>query len=75
MRIQVNISEVMLKKLDKYVELMGCSRSSLCSQFIAQGLVGWDKAFSVLEEIRDSAINDIKSSVLEDLDNDIKSDN
>lgn len=69
MRIQVNVSEAMLSKIDKYVEYMGVTRSSFCSQLIAQGLIGMDKAFEAVEELKNETVKELKNKTLEELEN------
>lgn len=51
MRIQVNLSEEMIKKLDEYATKMGISRSALCATFIGQGVLGYQKSFEVIDTI------------------------
>ena len=51
MRLHVNVNEDMLKKIDKYCGMMAVSRSALCGMLIGQGLMGFDKSFSVVEDI------------------------
>lgn len=50
MRVQVNMSDEMVKKIDDYAKTMGVSRSALCSMFIGEGVLGFDKSLSLLEE-------------------------
>lgn len=51
MRIQVIISDEMVKRIDKYAKMMGVSRSALCSVFIGQGVMGYDKTFDIVDGI------------------------
>ena len=51
MRIQVNLGDEMLKKVDSYSKLLGVTRSSLCSMLIAQGVMAYDKGFEVIDKI------------------------
>ena len=53
MRVQVNVSDDMVQRLDSYARKMGVSRSALCSVLIGQGIMGFDNAF----EMCDSSIN------------------
>lgn len=48
MRVQVNLSEEMLGKVDAYAEKMGVSRSALCALLIGQGIMSYDKSVDVL---------------------------
>ena len=51
MRIQVNVSDMMVEKIDKYAQMMGVSRSALCSMLIGQGIMGYDKAFDIMDGV------------------------
>ena len=51
MRLQVNVSEEMVKEVDRYAALMGVSRSALCSMFIGQGIMSYNKGFAMLENL------------------------
>lgn len=48
MRVQVNLSNEMVEKVDQYSRKMGVSRSSLCSVLIGQGIMSFDKSMDVL---------------------------
>lgn len=49
MRVQVNVDDEMVKKVDLYAKKMGVTRSALCSVFIGQGIMGYDKSFEILD--------------------------
>lgn len=51
MRIQVNLSDELVKKLDEYSGMMGISRSALCATFIGQGMLGYQKSFEVMDTL------------------------
>ena len=53
MRVQVNISEDMVTKVDYYARKMGVSRSALCSILVGQGIMGYDKSMDMLSVIGD----------------------
>lgn len=59
MRVQVNLSDDMVKRLDMYAELMGVSRSSLCAQFIGQAVLSYDKAYSKIDSIGETLIDEL----------------
>ena len=44
MRVQVNLSDEMVCKVDLYAKKMGVSRSALCSMLIGQGIMSYDKS-------------------------------
>ena len=50
MRIQVIMSDDMVKKVDAYAEQIGVSRSSLCATLIGQGIMGFDKAYQIIND-------------------------
>ena len=50
-RIQVNVSDEMISRLELYSKKMGISRSALCAQFIGQCVMGYDKAFDVIDNM------------------------
>lgn len=53
MRVQVNISDEMLGRVDGYARKMGVSRSALCSILIGQGIMSYDKSADLLKLIGD----------------------
>lgn len=64
MRIQVNLSNEMSERIEMYANKMGVSRSALCSVAIGQYVMSMDKAYSIVEDIGESA----KVKLLEDED-------
>ena len=69
MKLQINVSDVMVKEIDKYEEMMGVSRSALCATFIGKGIMSYNKSFEMLgsmgEKLKDSLLAEkaIKESV------------
>lgn len=53
MRVQVNLSDEMVSKVDAYARKMGVSRSALCSMLVGQGIMGYDKSMDMLSFIGD----------------------
>lgn len=53
MRIQVNLSDEMVSKVDAYASKMGVSRSALCSILVGQGIMGYDKSMDLLNILGD----------------------
>lgn len=51
MRVQVNLSDEMVEKVDFYAKQMGVSRSALCSMFIGQGVMAFNKSFDIFSSI------------------------
>ena len=54
MRIQVNLGNPLLQKVDKLAEMCGVSRSALCSMLISQGVLAYDKSFEVMDSFKES---------------------
>lgn len=53
MRVQVNLSDEMVEKVDGYARKMGVSRSALCSILVGQGIMNYDKSMDILSLIGD----------------------
>lgn len=53
MRIQVNLSNEMVERVDFYSKKMGVTRSALCSMLIGQGIMSYDKSMDVLSLLGD----------------------
>lgn len=53
MRVQVNLSDEMVEKVDGYARKMGVSRSALCSMLVGQGIMNYDKSMDLLTVIGD----------------------
>lgn len=53
MRIQVNLSDEMVSKVDSYATKMGVSRSALCSMLVGQGIMGYDKSMDLISVLGD----------------------
>ena len=53
MRVQVNLSDEMVCKVDLYAKKMGVSRSALCSMLVGQGIMGYDKSMDIISLLGD----------------------
>lgn len=53
MRVQVNLSDEMVSKVDLYASKMGVSRSALCSMLVGQGIMSYDKSMDIMSLIGD----------------------
>ena len=47
--LQVVVSQNLADRIDYYANYMGMSRSGFCASIIGQGILGYDKVGSVLE--------------------------
>lgn len=63
MRVQVNVSDEMVKKVDLYAEQLGVSRSALCSMFIGQGVMSYDKAMDAMSGMKNIIKATLEESV------------
>lgn len=62
MRVQVNLSDEMVERVDIYSKMMGVSRSALCSMLIGQGIMNYDTSANILKDIAIKASQDIISN-------------
>lgn len=61
MRVQVNLSDSMVSRVDDYADKMGVSRSALCSMLIGQSMMSYDKSFEVVDSIGKTAKKKVKA--------------
>ena len=54
MRIQVNLSDSMVERLDRMAEDYGVTRSALCAMLIGQGCDGINQAKQIMAEISEN---------------------
>lgn len=65
MKIQVFISDEMVKRVDEYANSIGVSRSALCAMLIGQGVMGLDRGVDMVENALNSGrFDDILKSEL-----------
>lgn len=60
MRLNISVSDEVNEKLNKYSKIMGVPKSSLCTIFIGQGLMSYDKAIEALGLVADKAFEQIE---------------
>lgn len=73
MRVQVNLSDEMVGKVDAYARKMGVSRSALCSMLVGQGIMSYDKSMDLLTLIGDKVGDSLfAEKTLEEVANGIK---
>ena len=51
MKVQVNISDDMVARIDEIAKTYGVSRSALCSVFIGQAVASTERAFDAVSEV------------------------
>lgn len=56
MRVQVNLSEKMVERVDRIAEDMGLSRSAVCNMLIGQGVNSYEKANNIIANLPQEAI-------------------
>lgn len=56
MKVQVNLNEDIVKKIDDYAKLIGVSRSAVCAMWIGNAVVGVDKATETLQRMSDDMV-------------------
>lgn len=62
MRIQVNLSDEMIKRCDDYATKMGLSRSAFCASMIGQSVMSLDKGNDLFEALKISMPNLLEKS-------------
>lgn len=66
MKLQVNVSDEMVKRIDEYAQMMGVSRSSLCAVIIGQGIMGYDRAKEIVSALGDQLKQDILTETMKE---------
>lgn len=61
MRVQVNVNDNLVKKIDEYASAMGVSRSALCSVWIATAIMGMEKGLDTISAMG----NDLTQALLD----------
>lgn len=51
MKVQVNLNDDIVKKIDQYAKSIGVSRSAVCAIWIGQAVLGVDKATEILQNV------------------------
>ncbi len=62
MRVQVNLSDEMVEKVDSYAAKMGVNRSALCAVIIGQGIMSYDKTFEIADSVGIQLTEEVKKS-------------
>lgn len=68
-RITITVSDEIVERLSFYGEKMGMNRSALCAYFVSQGLLGMDKAYSVIDKVSFDISGEMKKALSDFLDN------
>lgn len=56
MKVQISVSDDLVKKIDVYASMMGVSRSALCAVFIGQGVMGFNKAYELVDNMSEALL-------------------
>lgn len=64
-KLQVNVSDDLVEKIDIIAKALGVSRSSLCAIWIGQGALGYEKVFDTLERMGSASVEDFRKAVKE----------
>lgn len=51
MRVQINLNDDLVKRIDKYAAAIGQNRSSVCAMWIGQSALGIEKTIETLEKM------------------------
>lgn len=66
MRVQVNLSDEMVERVDDYAKKMGVSRSALCSMAIGQYIFSFDKSSDFIRKLGDAFNDDVWKKLAEE---------
>lgn len=66
MRVQVNLSDSMVERVDSYAKLMGVSRSALCSMLIGQGVMNFEKSMDIIGSFGDKLSDAFEKAIRDD---------
>lgn len=50
MRLNINVSDELLVRIDKYADSLGVSRSALCTMLIGQGVMNYEKSMQIIDQ-------------------------
>ena len=62
MRIQVNLSDEIISRLDKQAKDIGISRSAYCAVILGQAVAGYDMAVNSLDKSINETFKKVKSA-------------
>ena len=57
MKVQVNLNDDIVKKIDAYAGAIGVSRSAVCAMWIGNAVLGLDKATETLQRMSDGMVD------------------
>lgn len=60
MKVQVNLNDDIVKKIDDYAKSIGVSRSAVCAMWIGNAVLGVDKATETLQRMSDDMVSQVK---------------
>lgn len=60
MKVQVNLNDDIVKKIDSYAKAIGISRSAVCAMWIGNAVLGLDKATETLQRMSDDMVSQVK---------------
>ncbi len=63
MKLQVNVADSFCERIDVYARDLGISRSAFCAMLISQGLLAYDKSYTLLAETKDLIASRLADSV------------
>ena len=56
-RIMITVSDEMAMKIEFYASKMGIPQSALCAQFVGQAIMGYDKAYNLIDDMAKKMID------------------
>lgn len=65
MKVQVNVSDEMVEKVDYWAKTMGVSRSAFCAMAIGNAVLGYEKSLELMENYAIKAVEEDRKEKVE----------
>lgn len=63
MKVQINLSDDLVARIDKFAKVMGVSRSALCGVWIGQTVMSMEKTLETGQKVIEELLNDVDSGL------------
>ena len=63
MKVQVNLSDELVFKIDVFAKAMGVSRSALCGVWIGQTVMSMEKTFETGQKVFTQLISEVEQNI------------
>ena len=63
MKVQINLSDDLVARIDKFAKAMGVSRSALCGVWSGQTVMSMEKTLETGQKVIEELLNDVDSGL------------